>query len=347
MLKSILFNPTSAMGHHGCTLVARQLEHVASAAGIEIAARIPLEADWDVLAPSQFDLVLVNGEGTLHSNAKGARRIAAIPAWSQKRNVPSFLINTIYEGNGPEIDEAMRGFVGIYTRDRESALALSNVGIDATTTGDLSLTWQPPLGFRDEADQTFVIGSTLASVRSDLYRLSRDIGARYVPILARPAANVTGGNAKRLRKYIAKKAASVVAPPGPWRARWRSAVPDFDDFVALLQSRAKLIVTGRFHGACIAMALGIPVIGVASNTHKMQSLFADVGLSHRLFATVGEARAALETRTLAHYTLNELGAIEQAKSNACTAHRLAMEAITASCLRGQTRIMLEPQRTAI
>lgn len=315
------------MGHHGCTLVAHQLEQVTRAAGIEIVARVPLDADWDSLAPSEFDLVLVNGEGTLHSNAKGARRIAAIPAWSKQHRVPSFLINTIYQDNGPEIDEAMRGFTGIYTRDRESALTLSNVGIDATPTADLSFTWQPPVVLRNKADQIIVIGSTLASVRADLYRMSREIGATYVPILARPDTNVTGGNAKRLRKYLAKRTAAIIAPPGPWRARWRSAVPHFDDFVSLLQSRAGLVVTGRFHGACIAMALGIPVIGIASNTQKMQSLFADVGMSRRLFPTVSEARSAFESRTLAHYTAEELNAIEQAMSKARTSHQMAMQEI--------------------
>jgi hypothetical protein len=71
-MRAVLINNTDSQGHHGCTLVNRQIDALANEFGIQIVAKLPLNSDWDALAPKQFDTVIVNGEGTLHSSKKGA-----------------------------------------------------------------------------------------------------------------------------------------------------------------------------------------------------------------------------------------------------------------------------------
>jgi hypothetical protein len=43
-------------------------------------------------------------------------------------------------------------------------------------------------------------------------------------------------------------------------------------------ARAELTVTGRFHGACLAMAAGTPFVALASNSWKIEALIEDAGL---------------------------------------------------------------------
>jgi hypothetical protein len=53
-------------------------------------------------------------------------------------------------------------------------------------------------------------------------------------------------------------------------------------------SRYREVVSGRFHGVCLAMLAGIPVVGIASNTHKIEGLFRDAGLDERAIVATGD-----------------------------------------------------------
>jgi polysaccharide pyruvyl transferase WcaK-like protein len=44
-------------------------------------------------------------------------------------------------------------------------------------------------------------------------------------------------------------------------------------------SRLSLLVTGRFHAVCVALAAGTPFLAVESNTHKIASLIEDASMT--------------------------------------------------------------------
>src|SRR5262247_4678449 len=90
-MKAVLINTTFQLGHHGCTLVDRQLDVLTTEAGLDVCAKLPLHADWQKLAPADFDLVLVNGEGALHHNSKADRRLAAVRQRARARGRPALL----------------------------------------------------------------------------------------------------------------------------------------------------------------------------------------------------------------------------------------------------------------
>jgi polysaccharide pyruvyl transferase WcaK-like protein len=54
-----------------------------------------------------------------------------------------------------------------------------------------------------------------------------------------------------------------------------------DDLVALVRA-SRLVVTGRFHMACLCLLLDTPLIALPSNSHKMEGMLEDVGLAHRV-----------------------------------------------------------------
>ena len=53
-----------------------------------------------------------------------------------------------------------------------------------------------------------------------------------------------------------------------------------EDYLEIL-AQSKLLVTGRFHGLCLALICGTPFIALTSNSWKIEALFKDVGLDPR------------------------------------------------------------------
>ena len=317
-MKAILLKTTDDSGHHGCTLVNRQIRLLAGEAGIDIVARLPLYSDWDARAPDDFDAVIVNGEGTLHSANKGARRTAAIADWAAGRSRPAYLINTVYQNNSAEIAEQVRRFTSVYTRDPKSASELSAIGVSAKVVPDLSLSWQTePAG---ERGRTIINGSTIAKVRESLYRASGP-DRPYLPILSEPPRG-----SDRRSKFLLKRWISLFAPPGLWRARYRNAIPAFDDFAAYLKSEASGVVTGRFHMAAISLCLEIPVLALPSMTHKIEALFEEAGIADRIL-TDGTDLKAIDPPP---FTDAELESIRAFRAGALAAARACFSEIAGS-----------------
>ena len=335
-MKAVLINTTFQSGHHGCTLVDRQLDLLTAEAGIDLCDKLPLHADWQKLAPADFDLVLVNGEGALHHDSKAARRLAAVPLWAQKRGRPAFLINSVYQANGPKIAAGIARYQAVFARDELSLGALTEAGIAATVVPDLTLTCEPTLT-RGSGRLVVFTDSSMHDTNARLHRAALAIGARYLPLMARPPQPTVQAHADASRRwrYATKRLVAHAAPPGLWRDRWRSLIPGFDDYVAWLAQNAGLIVSGRFHGVCIALDFGIPVLGVPSNTWKIEALLAGADLEHRLVSDLEELQQRLLTKGLEpyFYTRAELHRIVAFRKQALASARSMFQSIHQSTAR--------------
>jgi hypothetical protein len=329
-MKAVLINTTFQLGHHGCTLVDRQLDSLAAEAGLDMSAKLPLHSDWQRLAPADFDLVLVNGEGALHHDSKAAKRIAEVPEWAHARKKPAFLINSVYEANGAEIAAGVARYDAVFARDEPSREALAEVGIAATVVPDLTLSWRPPVT-GGNGKLVVVTDSTVQDTNARLHRMARAIGARYLPLMARPPQPIVKAHADASRwwRYAAKRLLAHLAPPGLWRDRWRGLIPEFDDYVAWMAENAGLVVAGRFHGVCIALDLGIPVLGVASNTWKIEAVLAGADLENRMVTNLDEAQRRLSTEGIEpfRYTAAELARISAFRDKARDGARAMFQSI--------------------
>src|SRR5262249_3015156 len=254
-MKAVLINTTFLSGHHGCTLVDRQLDLLAAETGFDICAKLPLHADWQKLAPADFDLVLVNGEGALHHDSKAAKRLAVVPLWAQERGRPAFLINSVYQANGPEIAAGIARYQAIFARDHLSLRALSEAGIAASVVPDPTLTLETSLP-RGRGRHAVGTDCSVQETNTRRHRAAIAIGARYLPLMARPPhpAMQAHANASRWWRYATKRVVAHAAPSGLWRDRWRSLIPGFDDYVTWLAQNAALILLVRFHRLCLALA---------------------------------------------------------------------------------------------
>jgi hypothetical protein len=251
----------------------------------------------------------------------------------RQRGRPAFLINSVYEANGPEIAAGVARYHAVYTRDEFSHRALTGAGIRATVVPDLTLTWEPPLA-RGSGRLIVVTDSAVQEANSRLHRIALATGARYLPLMARPPhpALQAHADASRWWRYAAKRLAAYAAPPGLWRDRWRGLIPGFDDYVAWLAENAGLIISGRFHGVCIALDLGIPLLGVTSNTWKIEAVLAGVGLKGRLVADLDGLPGRLLAKGIEPYlyTSAELQRISAFRADAIIRARAMFRSICQS-----------------
>ena len=300
-LRAVLFNTPALKGHHGCTLVRKQIHELAHAAGIKIIAELPLASDWSATGPQDFDLAIVNGEGSLHHDFKAAIQIAKIPSWCAKRNRPAFLINTIYQENSDEVAEGVSGFARIFARDDASAQSLANAGISATTIPDLTLTWQPQIRTPSSGNELIITDSADRTLNRELFDFSIKSDAHFLPLIAGPIP-VSGTSDKnyqlRVATYQLRRLVAAITPPvGPaalWRARYTKLIPEFDSFAAYLANNASVVVAGRFHSTCIALCLECPLLALKLSTWKTETLLTAVGLESRLCADIKEVERRLE-----------------------------------------------------
>jgi hypothetical protein len=234
----------------------------------------------------EADIVVVNGEGTLHGNRSSAHNLLRLTTWiSSELRKPVFMINCGYfPGHGPRardpqslsVYEALERALAfdrrsrMVVRDRES-LSHAAAGYPSVILGGdlLPLVLEAlPKRAASPSSRILVTGSAGLSPRSmrrigtALSRLAKDSEVVYL----------SGGwpdFVNRDQDSFAELAA--VVPTASF-----VAAETFLEFCSLLQS-ARLLVSGRFHYAIAALYLGTPVAVWRSNTPKNEVLLSALG----------------------------------------------------------------------
>jgi hypothetical protein len=244
-------------------------------AGVEVAARSPARADWArdarfVEALERAQVVVINGEGTLHDGAPMGARLLAVLDHPAARGKPVALVNALWERNPPEWDGWLRRLALAAARDSGSAEAMR-------AGGAAGVRWLPDLSLSAPGEVLagarggLVVGDSVRfEARRVLARAAQRLGADYVPTKTLGGAVWRVGAARRVL----------------WRAYngvWGGPVPGFEmmpdegSYLARI-ARAEGHVTGRFHAVCLSMLTGTPVLALASRTSKIERLFRDAGL---------------------------------------------------------------------
>lgn len=271
----IVMNDTSGRSHHGCARVMRLLYEGLARHGLQVIFRSPARQDWAktpgfLAALDGADLVVINGEGTLHHGREAGRTLLNVIPVAKAKGVPVALINALWQDNPAEWIDLLAGAALIATRDQRSADEIGK-SLDAVRVlPDLSLSAgaaaQP--GPRDHVYfGDSVRWSTRRALALAATRLRADA---LLPTKTRSSAFWT-------RK-----------PTGPWLSALYHGVAPFGlpplklavteaDYLALL-GRAQMHVTGRFHGICLSLVTGTPFLTTGSNSWKIEALLADAGL---------------------------------------------------------------------
>lgn len=268
-----ILNDTATRHHHGCTRVMANLVAGIAGAGMTVAARIPARADWPRDAAMRAalvaaDLVVINGEGTLHDGAPLGARLLEVTEVRAGR--PVALVNALWQDNPPGWNRYLPGLALVAARDSRSAVALAAAGARGVRwMPDLSLA--APAGVAPRPRAGLIVGDSVRmEARQALSRAAQHLGAEVMP---------TKTLAGRLWRLPPARAAL-------WRVytgTWRGPVPRFTlapDAAAYLDRLAGAAghVTGRFHGVCLSMLTETPFLALGSVTAKVEVLLSDAGL---------------------------------------------------------------------
>lgn len=131
MLKIVLVNDTSLFNtHFGCQLVGQTIREQCARVGLNIIGSLPLDFDPKIAQPwlRRADLVIVNGEGSIHHGRKTHLLNLA-------NDYPAALINCVFQENGDQ--PALKNFLYISARESLSAAEIIRRGADCEVVPDL------------------------------------------------------------------------------------------------------------------------------------------------------------------------------------------------------------------
>lgn len=296
--RAVVLNDTSWEHHHGCAKVMANLRDGLASSGIDIASSFPVGKDWrkdkricaDI---SSCDILVVNGEGTIHDDTAMAQSLVASGEFATKWGVPAILINSTWHSNSLELAEKARFFKNIYVRESRSQAELAKNGVKSAVVPDLTFMSCKESLSDELREGVIVTDSVYNDISEKLYCTSKNHNdIDFIPLLAPFKIRETSG--KFIEKYIKYKIYGLVSEQlealGLVRQHYismRYVLPSVEDILNAFLSH-KLVVCARFHGLCFALQTLTPFVAIGSNSHKVEGILEDVGLAEGGILTADE-----------------------------------------------------------
>ena len=246
-MKAALINDTSGENHVGCNAVIAAIRGVAAMHGIEIDQTFTRREPGPV--GFKTDLIIINGEGSLHHNSGNTKFLWAWLRYAQHHSIPAVLINTVWDG------------MVLNDRNLELLNTLELVSCRESLSEDQMSQVYKHNSLWNVPDMIFAHYPLLEP------RVLSKQGMAYCP--------GSGGFAKSIAN---RPNQLLIQQPNPL---------SFYAFCDKLASYDG-VVTDRFHTCCIAMMCGVPVYALPANCHKVNGLAKDSG-SFDVFVLVERA----------------------------------------------------------
>ncbi len=267
MIRAVVLNDCSTQSHWGTRLVMNNLRVGARRIGIEILRTYTRGYDrWDAAFDrvlEQVQIVLINGEGTCHHDAPDAARFFAGAARAHQKGLPVVLLNAVWQAN-PGLVHSLRNVDLIFVRESASAADLEQAGYQAVVVPDLSLAVDLAQAKEEPAAASVLVTDGVGYPASlALGELAAAQGWAFRPMRRWDRGVFVRHPFRAMR----------VASASNWRVRSLS-----EKDMGLLR-QAPLVVTGRYHGVCLAVLGARPFLALRSNSHKVEAMAADMGLS--------------------------------------------------------------------
>ena len=265
-IKVYLLNDTTREeGHLGCRTVIGNIKTLCAKNGMDIVfydAEPPSEdesvdAYADVLR--KCDIVLFNGEGSLHDDA--AANMYAKCRLAKELGKKVVLLNSVWQNNKKVVRNLELFDLAAVRESRSYREMAPFCRVKPLVVPDLAFYGKVIAGRPDAAVPPLVFTD---SVKASSDRLLRRLAQKYHGGFYR--MQVSGEEGIPL---LTEEAVS----------RWPEGTK---------------LVTGRFHALVFAMKHGIPALALASNTHKIEGLLEDSGLENYLASTRRELQYKLK-----------------------------------------------------
>ncbi len=282
-----LLNDTRFDNHHGCVTVIYNLHQAMQTRGWHCIGSLPVSSKLADLANffpsgSKPDLIIVNGEGTLHHNKRKSRNLLAICSELQK-HYPVVLINALWQDNDiNHHKETLMAFKAIYVRDKRSLKQLMDAGITAKYAPDLTF-YNYPRFTREPIQNLYACTDSVKnnwSVRAQNFCRGHS-NIDYLTMFTGTITYKRGIKDKikslKNRFYPFLHQHLYLKVPPRYRQLATAATKDTELFLQQLQ-QYEAICVARYHALCFVLQQNIPFLVVSSNSHKSEALLEEVGL---------------------------------------------------------------------
>lgn len=292
--KVILLNDTSIENHHGCRRVVDTIRQCLAARGLEIIGSAPARKPWHTARELVHDmrwadLILINGEGTLHHGSALGANLLSVVDHPARGGTPVALINTVYQENPAEWGKWMMKMSLVAARDRRSRLEIERARVKAEFVPDLSLYRKAPARPSNRNRKCIAYGdSVYDDIKRALRKAYRKDRRERRPRMFLPIRTSIMHSNPRLRSSVCARLEGLRYAWEVKMARLKDSSyrvsAGAEEFLRDLQ-QASLYLTGRYHGICLSMVCGVPFRAVASNSHKIEALLEDAGLNPARLST--------------------------------------------------------------
>ena len=274
-MQTVILNDTSLESHHGCEEVISNIKKLALRNGIEVIDTHPAGSNWQessnfLLSILKCDIVIVNGEGTLHHGQLRARELITIAKYVKENiNIPIVLINSTYQENGDKIAEYTRYFDLIYVRETLSKRDLESYGIKSKVVPDMTFYTEFDLSKKIELDTIGVSDSVYTRLSEELFDLCLAKNYKYLPALTRPKIELNSlRNIVRYLKHSSFVSFKFFLYKLGFKFSYKTAraffyVDTYNEYVKDI-SELNFFITGRYHSLCFALKALTPFVAIKS-----------------------------------------------------------------------------------
>ena len=278
MKNILLVNDTSLTCHHGCSLLMNSIYDLFKKNNLNIKNKIFLEQNTldFVNSIESFDLILINGEGIIHGKKNADKKkvdeiFKFIKIIKSKYATPVVIFNSTISSLKNKHLKILRLVDRIYVREKYSFNYLKKKNINSLILPDL-LSLLIIKGKKSNT-KNIVTDSSIDGITKKLLNYSLKKNYDYIPILY-------NNYLRYIRYFIFKFILKVKI----------NFLVNFYLYLKNLYLQkflnkiliSKFIITGRFHGIFICLALKKPFYTFKSDTYKIRGLMEMIGIPNRI-----------------------------------------------------------------
>jgi hypothetical protein len=310
----IILNDTSSEHHHGCELVIKNLKKLLiqknlTLIGTNYCGRSFLSNRSLLRKLHIADLVIVNGEGTLHSSQPRALILMKDVEYIKKKTMlPIVLVNAFYYNNNSEIIKLTRLFDLIFVRTSKDRSRLLKYNIKSRVVPDLVFYSGTSPVSKKNCTQISVTDGYIDSFSRKMILFAKKEKYNYLPI--RTDRRIEIFNFKSvlgfIKYHLFKKILYLFWISGI-KLNYLVEVKFYytKNCINYLRkiSKSKFLISGRFHAVCFAIKTLTPFFFMkyGVNTYKTEGLLLDIGI---------KKNRLLEYKKLNQFKIKEFNSIE-------------------------------------
>jgi polysaccharide pyruvyl transferase WcaK-like protein len=311
-MRALVLNDTSTSNHFGCYAVMSKIHEELTERGFSNNCYFPswgnLEALMKAVEDTRFDLILVNGEGTVHNTDERpyAKDLIAIAArLSKNMDAPLHIVNASFFNLDAQTLSLLATFDSVYVRETVSQNYLEQHSIRSRFAPDLSFLY--PYRLAPVRNQGTLCTDSVNPEVSELLRdISRFRNFNFLTLEPRRKNSLLKSGYGKLKRVMLG-----LSKPQHLLSKEPRAIPcGFHSYIDALTT-SKAVLTGRFHTATMAIATRTPFLAIESNTPKISAVLLDVfGEDSRQIESGVFTQDAAELAEVSPYSSEELQKIE-------------------------------------